>query len=247
LPFRIKSRLYGLALVILVKGLCAQDSLVVSPDSGRTALWPNLVKSAIVPGLGQIGQERPVPALLYFASGVAMMYGMSYNYFKYEKYEEEEYRKRFYLFAGLYGSVWLINMGDILYAHYRLKPRKWESDMFSDTPLKSPWGAVARSAMLPGWGQWYNESYLKSVISFSLCAIFARKVYIHHQRYRQDPGPVERDRRSANAWYLSITYVVTLMDAFVDAYLYRFNETMELTLMVTPIEEGMVIGARISF
>ena len=26
---------------------------------------------------------------------------------------------------------------------------------------KSPWGAVWRSAVIPGWGQFYNESYWK--------------------------------------------------------------------------------------
>jgi hypothetical protein len=143
--------------------------------------------------------------------------------------------------------VLLLNLGDVVYAHYKSKPTKWQAEMFSDKPLKSPLGAVARSAMLPGWGQWYNESYIKSVISFSLCFIFTRKVYIHHQRYRQNPGPVERDRRSANAWYLGLTYFVTLVDAYVDAYLYRFDDMMKLTFMVLPIEEGMAVGAYYSF
>jgi len=34
--------------------------------------------------------------------------------------------------------------------------------LLSDEPLKSPWGAVARSAVLPGWGQVYNEQYWKA-------------------------------------------------------------------------------------
>lgn len=31
-----------------------------------------------------------------------------------------------------------------------------------DTLLKSPWGAVLRSLIIPGWGQWYNESKWKA-------------------------------------------------------------------------------------
>jgi hypothetical protein len=244
---RKKISLLIFVLIFLAGGLCGQDSLMTSPDSGRTALGPNLVKSAIIPGWGQIGQERPIPALLYYATGLSFVYGMSYNYFKYNKYEKEEYRKRFYLFAGLYGSLLLINISDIIYAHYKLKPKKWQAELFSDQPLKSPWGAVARSAMLPGWGQVYNESYIKAVISFSLCFIFARKVYIHHQRYKQNPGPVERDHRSANAWYLGFTYFVTLVDAFVDAYLYRFDDMMEMALMPIPDREGVALGLTLYF
>ena len=234
-------------LCLIAGALYGQDSLGVKSDSNRTALWPNLLKSAIVPGWGQIGQERPLSALLYYASGVSFAYGMAYNYKRNNSsHKEEKYRQRFWWFTGLYGGVVLINMADIVYANFKLKPKKWQSKLFSDTPLKSPWGAVARSAMLPGWGQVYNESYIKSAIAFSLCAIFARNVYIHNKRYKENPGPVERDRRSANAWYLGLTYAVGMMDAFVDAYLYRFNDMM-VKFITVPDKEGLAIGAVITF
>jgi hypothetical protein len=227
--------------------LSGQDSTAVIPDSLRTSLGTNLVKSALIPGWGQIGQERPLSAMLYYAAGISCVSGMAYNYRQYDKYDSKEYRDRFYTFAGLYGAVIVFNMADIVWVHYQVKPIKWQGDMFSDKPLKSPWGAVARSAMLPGWGQYYNESYLKSAISFSLCFIFARKVYIHNQRYQKNPGPVERDHRSENAWYLGITYFANMLDAFVDAYLYRFDSLMEMTVITVPIEEGVILGVQFSF
>lgn len=32
----------------------------------------------------------------------------------------------------------------------------------TDTMVKSPWGAVARSLVIPGWGQWYNDKKWKA-------------------------------------------------------------------------------------
>ena len=38
---------------------------------------------------------------------------------------------------------------------------------------KSPWGAVLRSAIIPGLGQFYNESYWKVPLIFGAVAYFA--------------------------------------------------------------------------
>jgi hypothetical protein len=236
----------GSIFFLLAGGISGQDSTAAPPDSMYTALGSNLLRSAIIPGWGQIGQERPLYAMLYYGAGVSCIYGMLYNHNQYNKYGNEKYQNRFYTFAGLYGSLLVLNMADIIFVHYKFKPEKWQGAMFSDKPIKSPWGAVVRSAMLPGWGQCYNESYIKAVISFSICFIFARKVYIHHQRYRKNHGPVERDHRSENAWYLGITYFANMLDAFVDAYLYRFDQMMEMTVITTPIEEGIIVGIQFS-
>jgi hypothetical protein len=37
------------------------------------------------------------------------------------------------------------------------------------------------------------------------------------------------------------------MDAFVDAYLFRFDDIMDLTFMVIPTQEGMSFGIHYSF
>ena len=36
---------------------------------------------------------------------------------------------------------------------------------------KSPWGAVLRSAVLPGFGQFYNESYWKIPVIWGVGAL----------------------------------------------------------------------------
>ena len=37
---------------------------------------------------------------------------------------------------------------------------------------KSPWGAVGRSAIIPGWGQIYNESYWKAPVIWGVMGWF---------------------------------------------------------------------------
>lgn len=48
---------------------------------------------------------------------------------------------------------------------------------------KSPSGAMLRSAVLPGWGQIYNESYLKAPVIFGTFAGLAGGVIYRHTQY----------------------------------------------------------------
>lgn len=48
---------------------------------------------------------------------------------------------------------------------------------------KSPLGAMLRSAVLPGWGQVYNESYLKAPLIFGVFAGLAGGVVYRHDQY----------------------------------------------------------------
>ena len=119
--------------------------------------------------------------------------------------------------------------------------------MFSDYPLKSPWGAVARSAMLPGWGQLYNEEYIKSVITFGIVFDFARKVYINNQRYQDTGSKFQLDRRIVNSWYLGLSYFLVMVDAYVDAYLYNFDRSMQLTYNFNNYNNSILMGVSIVF
>jgi hypothetical protein len=119
--------------------------------------------------------------------------------------------------------------------------------MFSDNPIKSPWGAVARSAMLPGWGQLYNDQYIKAVLVLAVVFDFSRKVYVFNHRYEDSGNTAMRDRRVVNTWYLGLIYMLNMVDAYVDATLYRFDETMELTYYVLPMEDEVRLGVSIVF
>jgi len=103
--------------------------------------------------------------------------------------------------------------------------------LLSDQPVKSPMGAVVRSALLPGWGQVYNEQYTKAGIAFGLNAFLVYKIWDFHQQWRQTHDQGFRDRRNLYTWYFGAVYALTLLDAYVDAYLYGFDKAMKISLL----------------
>ncbi|MFZ0391641.1 MAG: DUF5683 domain-containing protein [Calditrichia bacterium] len=103
------------------------------------------------------------------------------------------------------------------------------SRLLSDTPLKSPWGAVLRSAVLPGWGQVYTGHYWKAGLVFSLNAFLLGQVLRNNQRFEDTGNKNFRDRRNEFTWYFAFSYLLTMVDAYVDAYLYKFDEAMRIS------------------
>ena len=128
---------------------------------------------------------------------------------------------------------------------------------------KSPSLAMAFSALLPGAGQIYNESYWKVPIIWGAGAWFvynwldldkSYRYYLHKYEesiaafppdgiigYREN-REFYRDERDGFAWYLGILYALNILDAYVDASLYDFK-----TLQMTPTADGMAVGVRLPF
>jgi hypothetical protein len=102
---------------------------------------------------------------------------------------------------------------------------------------KSPWGAVLRSAVIPGFGQFYNESYWKIPVIWGIGAllvsgwIFNNDLYKENRQLFIDTGnslykqrrDFYRDQRDNFTIYLVITYLLNLVDAYVDAHLFDFE------------------------
>lgn len=113
---------------------------------------------------------------------------------------------------------------------------------------KSPWGAVLRSAIIPGWGQFYNESYFKIPIIWGLGFWLGYEwkhnndLYVHYrERYIQTSNEFDRtnrtfyrDQRDLITVYMIITYIANLVDAYVDANLFDFDVS-ENTFTQTPM------------
>ena len=122
---------------------------------------------------------------------------------------------------------------------------------------KSASGAMLRSAIIPGWGQLYNESYWKIPIIFGTAGYLVygwvtnndlfvkyRDLYdqsitdaeqsgnLTHKLYRE----FYRDQRDTYAWFFGLLYLLQIADAFVDAHLYDFNvdDTVTGSITVTP-------------
>jgi hypothetical protein len=109
---------------------------------------------------------------------------------------------------------------------------------------KSPWIAVVLSAVVPGLGQLYNQSYWKVPVILGLSAYLGYQIYDNHKKYKdyrsqyaasQTPGnelgnptlyelrEFYRNQRDDFIWYFTIVYVVNLIDAYVDAHLFDFD------------------------
>jgi len=114
---------------------------------------------------------------------------------------------------------------------------------------KSPWGAVLRSAIIPGWGQIYNGSYIKAGVVWGVTGWFIYNwVYNNNNytdyrdkyegvRYSASTDPLVtynkqlylkyrdfyRDQRDMFAIYMGIAYALTLVDAYVDAHMFDFT------------------------
>lgn len=109
------------------------------------------------------------------------------------------------------------------------------SDVF--VMQKSSWGAVGRSAILPGWGQIYNESYWKAPVIWGVMGWFVygwidnNNNYIDYKNLYSQNGDAlyldyrnfYRDQRDEFAIYLLLTYFLNLVDAYVDAHLFDFS------------------------
>ncbi|MBE2228289.1 MAG: hypothetical protein IAE93_13125 [Ignavibacteria bacterium] len=109
---------------------------------------------------------------------------------------------------------------------------------------KSPTTAVLLSAVLPGAGQFYNESYWKVPIIGGLVGYFGYEYFRNNNLYKDyrneytasqtelNPNgdlnlktlrEFYRDQRDDFVWYFLIVYVINMVDAYVDAHLFDFD------------------------
>lgn len=121
------------------------------------------------------------------------------------------------------------------------------------TMQRSPLGAMVRSAILPGFGQFYNNAYWKIPVILGLGGYLLYEWVDNHDtfaKYRdeysrsitsiQPAGDLNlklyrefyRDQRDTFGWYFGILYFAQILDAFVDAHLFDFD--------VSPTTQGNV-------
>jgi hypothetical protein len=97
----------------------------------------------------------------------------------------------------------------------------------------SPNGALLRSALMPGWGQWYNKQKLKALLVFGgELAIIGNIVY-YNQMAVKSVSSIERDfykeNRNRYYWWLFGIYLLNLLDAYIDAHLIDFDTGPDLS------------------
>ena len=118
--------------------------------------------------------------------------------------------------------------------------------LLSDNSLKSPWGAVARSAVLPGWGQIYTDHYVKAAIAFSINGLLVYQIYYYEMKWREEKNEGYRAKRNLYTWYFSLAYLLTMVDAYVDAYLYKFDDAMKIAYYIDRQEDRWISRVELS-
>jgi hypothetical protein len=98
---------------------------------------------------------------------------------------------------------------------------------------KNPTGALLRSLIFPGWGQFYNRKYSKAFLFFGgEAGLIATAVHLNQQAVSTH-GNLQasyRGNRNTSNWFLLATIVFSMLDAYVDASLADFDESPELSL-----------------
>ncbi len=137
---------------------------------------------------------------------------------------------------------------------------------------KSPTGAIIRSIILPGWGQYYVGSYWKAPLFLGAACGLAYGVVKFNGQYQSEQSQYDwytnndpnnssalnyyktrkeyyRDQRDMMAFYLLGVYILSAVDAYVGAHLYDFtvDDDSKKSVTVEPCNGcGVSIVFRIS-
>ena len=102
--------------------------------------------------------------------------------------------------------------------------------------LPSPSSAMLRSLVLPGWGQAYNGRWFKAtVIAGAEVGLIANAIV---QNRLANNASSDNDKafyinnRNLSYWWLSGVILYSIIDAYVDAHLFDFDENPELSVQM---------------
>ncbi|OQX83315.1 hypothetical protein B6D60_10645 [candidate division KSB1 bacterium 4484_87] len=142
-----------------------------------------------------------------------------------------------FLVSGFINTSWCQNAAvDSVQVKAKMVSEKEDS---LKTDIKSPRGALVRSLLFPGLGQWYNGKKLKAVVMFlGQTGLAANAVYLNQQLVKSKTD-YEREfyinNRNISVWWLVGVTLFSIADAYVDAQLSDFDESPDLShLQIQP-------------
>ena len=103
---------------------------------------------------------------------------------------------------------------------------------------------MLRSLLIPGWGQFYNESYWKIPVVWGALGAFAYawkwnndKVNFYDNKYHSEHNTAYyeirefyRNQRDLNTVFFILVYILNVIDAYVDAHMFDFDITNNSSL-----------------
>lgn len=108
----------------------------------------------------------------------------------------------------------------------------------SATPMKSPMKSVFFSAVFPGGGQIYTHNYWQAVglgtaeVGLAGAAIY--EVWQMNRATAQTEIDSHFEKQRSLWWWAAGVWAFSLADAYVDGYLYKFDEQGRVALRVHP-------------
>lgn len=117
--------------------------------------------------------------------------------------------------------------------------------------LPSPKAALIKSAIIPGWGQFYNGRMIKGAAFFSTQVFIGYQFFRWNDRLHQAAEKEKKEQieytRNTWAWRYLAVYLLCVADAYVDAHLAGFPEEETLSLNFQPISGGWQMSLNIRF
>ncbi|HEX9652780.1 MAG TPA: DUF5683 domain-containing protein [bacterium] len=120
--------------------------------------------------------------------------------------------------------------------HHQLSMSSREDSARAKTPRKkSPNGAMLRSLLFPGWGQLYNHQPIKAVLVLAAQGTLVGMAVHYNNRAKRsltdsDAHEFYVDKRNQTFWFMGGVTLLSMLDAYIDAYLFDFDAGPDLAL-----------------
>ncbi len=118
-------------------------------------------------------------------------------------------------------------------------------------PLKSSTGAMLRSLVVPGWGQYYNEDYVRAGAYFVVESSLLYGISWNHDllmRFKTGNNSIKekfhRNQRNELLWWLAGTLLLSMGDAYVGAHMYKLDLSPEISTDGSEPAPGMRLVLR---
>ncbi|MBN2010294.1 hypothetical protein JW960_13195 [candidate division KSB1 bacterium] len=211
-----------------------------------------VLRSVVVPGWGQFYNHRYIKSLAFLGGEAGLLAStLVYhdNYLNsYDKSSQDFYIANRNLLGGYLAGTVVICLLDAYWDAQEYNREHFAGNA-ANKKIPSPKGAMIRSIIVPGWGQFYNGKRFKAML---ICGIqvgtLARSV-VYNQLYQN--STIDEDKefylnlRNQSTWFLAGSVIYSMLDAFVDAQLSTFDESPILSFDINPINTARSV--RVSF